>query len=211
MRTKSATFDEPVHLAAGYTYLTLGDFRMNPEHPPLIKILSAAPLLFLDVAVRTEDPSWTRRLQTKFGRHFLYDWNDADRLLFWGRVPVVVLGCALAAIVYFWACRLWGELGGALSFLLCILNPDLLAHGQLVTTDVGIALFVFLTVVAFERLTEEATPARLLLAGLGLGAALVTKFSAMGLIPMLLFLGAVVVASREPIPEIGRASCRERV
>ena len=38
-----ATADEPVELAAGYTYLKTGDYRMNPEHPPLAKILAALP------------------------------------------------------------------------------------------------------------------------------------------------------------------------
>ena len=41
MRVKSATFDEAAHLPAGYTYLTLRDYRLNPEHPPLVKTLAA--------------------------------------------------------------------------------------------------------------------------------------------------------------------------
>ncbi len=39
------TVDEPVHLAAGYSYLKWHDFRLNPEHPPLVKLVAAAPLL----------------------------------------------------------------------------------------------------------------------------------------------------------------------
>ena len=42
---ESATFDEPGYVAAGYSYLKTGDFRMNPEHPPLAKVLIALPLL----------------------------------------------------------------------------------------------------------------------------------------------------------------------
>ena len=41
--SKSQTADEAVHLGAGYSYLATGDFRLNPEHPPLIKILCALP------------------------------------------------------------------------------------------------------------------------------------------------------------------------
>jgi hypothetical protein len=36
--TQSQTFDEAAHLAAGYSYLTTGDFRLNHEDPPLIKM-----------------------------------------------------------------------------------------------------------------------------------------------------------------------------
>ena len=45
MRLLSATFDETTHLPSGYSYLATGDFRLNPQHPPLIKLLSALPLL----------------------------------------------------------------------------------------------------------------------------------------------------------------------
>ena len=38
-RRQSATFDESCHTLAGYTYWTKGDFGINPEHPPLVKLL----------------------------------------------------------------------------------------------------------------------------------------------------------------------------
>src|SRR6516164_1025429 len=37
------TFDETSHLTAGYTYLAWGDYRLNPEHPPLVKLWAALP------------------------------------------------------------------------------------------------------------------------------------------------------------------------
>src|SRR3990167_6792731 len=37
----SATMDELAHIPAGYSYLSERDYRLNPEHPPLIKDLSA--------------------------------------------------------------------------------------------------------------------------------------------------------------------------
>ena len=46
---KSLTFDEPLHIYAGYSYLQWRDFRVNPEHPPLAKVLAALPLLALEV------------------------------------------------------------------------------------------------------------------------------------------------------------------
>jgi hypothetical protein len=47
IRQESQTYDETVHLTAGYSYLITGDYRLNPEHPPLSKMLAAIPLLFL--------------------------------------------------------------------------------------------------------------------------------------------------------------------
>ena len=199
MRQWSATFDEGAHLPAGYTYLALGDHRLNPEQPPLVKLLAAAPLLALRPVLKADDEAWTTSRQWEFGRRFLYRWNDADRLLFWGRLPVVALSCALAAAVFFWSRRLFGPPAGALALLLCVLSPDVLAHGHLVTTDLGLSLFFFLSVVAFERLSERATRGRLLLAGLALGAAFATKFSAPILLPVLMVLGVVAVVAREPM------------
>src|SRR5262249_60657155 len=37
IRANSQTHDEAVHLTAGYSYLVTHDFRLNPEHPPLLK------------------------------------------------------------------------------------------------------------------------------------------------------------------------------
>src|SRR6185436_12215669 len=67
MLTTSAYYDETAHLPAGYTYLKLRDFRMNPEHPPLVKELAALPLLLMDVQVKTDRPEWARGQQWEFG------------------------------------------------------------------------------------------------------------------------------------------------
>jgi len=199
MRTTSAYYDETAHLPAGYTYLTLRDFRMNPEHPPLAKELAALPLLLLDVRSRTGLPAWQLGQEWEFGHRFLYQWNDADRLLFWGRLPVVALGCVLAAAVFLWTRQRFGLRAGAMALFLCVLSPDVLAHGQIVTTDLAVALFVFLSVIAFEAVTERLTPSRVLLAGLATGAALASKFSALVLVPILIALAAIVAFSSRPL------------
>jgi hypothetical protein len=204
MRTKSATFDEAAHLPAGYTYLKLRDHRLNPEHPPLIKALAAVPLLMMDVQLKPDDEAWRLRRQWEFGRRFLYRWNDADRLLLRARLVIVALGALLGVAVFLRARRGWGLAAGGLALFLCALSPDVLAHGQIVTTDVGAALFMFLAVVAFERLVERATAGRLLAAGLAAGAAVATKFSMLVLAPILAVLAAVAVLSREPVTRAWR-------
>jgi hypothetical protein len=199
MRETSAVYDETAHLPAGYTYLTLRDFRLNPEHPPLAKELAALPLLLIDVRIKTDGPEWARDQQWQFGHDFLYQWNDGDRLLFWGRLPVVGLGCALATAVLLWTRRRFGPTAAAIAVFLCLLSPDVLAHGQVVTTDLAVALFLFLAVIAFQAVTERVTPSRVVLAGLAAGAALASKFSALVLIPILIALSVVVSLSPRPL------------
>ena len=201
MRGKSAVFDEGAYLPAGYTHWAFRDFRLAPEQPPLVKLLAAAPLLLASVTVHQDD-GWAQRRQWDFGRNFLYAWNDADRLLFRGRLAIVALGAALAAAVFWWTRLHWGLPAAVLALLLCVLSPDTLAHGQVVTMDLAVALFIFLAVVAFERLTQRGTARRLLALGLAMGAALATKSSAFVLFPILGALALRVVLSREP-------QCRE--
>ena len=54
--TTSATYDEPVHLFAGYSDVRWGDRRITPDHPPLLKKLAALPLLFMDVWPHAIEP-----------------------------------------------------------------------------------------------------------------------------------------------------------
>ena len=50
----SATNDEPVHILAGYRYWQCGDFGINPEHPPFLKLLATFQLISKDLV----QPSW---------------------------------------------------------------------------------------------------------------------------------------------------------
>ena len=97
MRSDSLTFDELAHIPAGYSYLTLQDYRLNPEHPPLLKDLAAAPLLFLDLNFPSDKELW---LQTKeapawwvqfdLGREFLYrSGNDPKQIILFSRLPMI--------------------------------------------------------------------------------------------------------------------------
>ena len=47
VRRESQTWDEANHIFTGYRSWTHADFGLNPEHPPLLKLLATAPLLSL--------------------------------------------------------------------------------------------------------------------------------------------------------------------
>jgi 4-amino-4-deoxy-L-arabinose transferase-like glycosyltransferase len=195
LRGDSATFDEPAHLSAAWSHLALGDYRMSPDHPPLVKYVAALPLLFMDVKMPPQDPAWELRRTHEFGRRLLFRWNDGQRLLVASRTAMVALGALLVVAVYFSA-RRWGAAAALLAALLCAFSPDVLAHTRLVTTDLGAALSIFAAVLACERLAERPSRGRLALAGLAVGVAFAAKLSALVLVPVLLLLGAWVVARR---------------
>ncbi len=74
----STTMDELAHIPAGYSYLSQQDFRINPEHPPLIKDLSAIPLMFLNLNFPSDSTSWTEDIngQWVLGWELLYNSNN---------------------------------------------------------------------------------------------------------------------------------------
>jgi hypothetical protein len=190
-RTHSATFDETVYLPTGYAALAVGDYRVNTVHPPLAKMVAAIPLLAADVRLDRDDPAWIDGHAWKLGHRFLYQWNDADRLLFRGRAAMTGLAIAMALGLYLWTRRHWGSRAAAAALFLCLLSPDVLAHGALVTNDLAAACFFFLSVAAFERVVDRPRPARILLAGLAFGAALLSKHSALLLLAILPLLAAM--------------------
>jgi 4-amino-4-deoxy-L-arabinose transferase-like glycosyltransferase len=203
MSRESATFDETAHIWAGYTYLKRSDFRMNVEHPPLIKLLAAAPLVLTGARMPTSDgdDNWTQGRQWVFGYKFFYatPGNDADRLLFMARFPVVLLGMLLGVLVFFFARDLTGPAGARIALFAFALCPTMLAHTRLVTTDLGMGLFYLASVYAVYRAGRRITPLTMILPGVALGLALSTKFSALLLLPVMALLLLVRALDSSPL------------
>jgi 4-amino-4-deoxy-L-arabinose transferase-like glycosyltransferase len=192
----SQTSDEAVHLAAGYSYVTRWDFRLNPEHPPLMKELAALPLLPLGLDF-PQGPLWEAAEEWNIGRIFLHENRvPNDTLLFLARLPNLVLSMVLGAAMFLWGRRLVGAAGALLGLALYVFDPNVVAHSSLVTTDLGVTLFIFLAVIAFHAWLERPSPRRLIGLGLAVGCAFASKYTALWLPPMLTALALPVLAPR---------------
>lgn len=206
MARKSITVDELSHLPAGYSYLRTGSVTLNPMHPPLVKELCALPLLALGAKMPVSAEELSKlatdvTYQREFGQQFFLT-QDADRLLFWGRVPAVLLSAGLAIVTMLWAQELWGPPAGLLVLLLHVLDPTITAHAQLVTTDVGLAFFATLFLYLLRKVLAAPSLLRLIAAGTSLGLALGAKFSAVLLIP----IAAVLLATAMPARRLAWAA-----
>jgi hypothetical protein len=189
MRLLSATYDEHAHLPAGYTYWKTGDLRLNPQHPPLVKLLAGFPLLLLNPRVDWQDDSWAgpRPSQWRFGARFLYGWgNDADRMLFWGRLPTVLLALLLGVYVFRWSAERFGPRAGVYGLLLYAFCPNIIAHGRLVTMDLALSAFATIALYYLWRFLREGTMRPLVLCAVSLGLALASKFSALVIAAMVI-------------------------
>lgn len=208
MTDDSAIVDEIAHIPAGYSYLHYGDMRLNPEHPPLIKDLSGLPLQFMSLKFPEDQPSWASDVngQWEAGWNFIYHLgNDSEAIIFWSRLPILLLAIAFGVVLYRFAQRRWGRGVALLVLLFYTLSPNFLAHSHYVTTDLGASVFTFLALVAFVRFVERPTWQQVLLLSLALAAVNLAKFNGALLYP-LLGLVAVVVAWlwREPANWFGR-------
>ena len=199
MRAKSATYDEVVHLPAGFSYLTTGLVKLNAQHPPLIKEICALPLLLLHPSrvidrKTLENHTVSPSDEWEYGRKFLFS-QDADRLLYWGRVPAVLLSLGLAGLILIWARRLWGGPSSLLALALYAFDPTITAHSQLVATDVGLAFFATLFLFALREYFQKPSPKQLVLVGGALGLAMGAKFSAVILVPIATVIMLLVAAT----------------
>lgn len=189
--TDSGTMDELAHIPAGYGYVSHLDYRLNPEHPPLVKALAAFPLLFLKLNFPTGDPAWMSDIngQWTMGAKFLYEsGNDANLIIRWSRLGPIILTILLILLIYVWAKELVGKWWALLPTFLFALSPSVLAHGHYVTTDIAAALGVFLGTYYFVKFLTKPTKHSRFAAGLAFGVALIAKFSTVLLVPYFLLL-----------------------
>ena len=186
---ETATYDEGFYIAAGYSYLKTGDFRMNPEHPPLAKLLDALPLLWLRPELPLSHFSWARGYLMDFAKVFLYQNRiPADTLLFAARSVTMVFTLVFGLVLALWARRQFGAPVALLALVLFAFDPNLIAHGRYTTNDFFTALFFFLAVIAWVQYLLTRRTRDLALAGAALGLALLTKFSAVLLLPIFVVL-----------------------
>jgi tetratricopeptide (TPR) repeat protein len=197
----SAAWDEPIHLTAGYVALVSGDYRIDPSHPPLLRMWAALPLLLSDPGVDTgivdasTPEAWLGKAYG-FAHQFMYVANDADRMLAAARVMVALLAVALGVLVFCWARDWLGPAPAIGALALFVLEPNLLAHASLVTTDLGLTTFYFGTAYFLWKTCERPTLARALGAACCGGLAAATKFSAILLAPAAIVLLLVAVSRR---------------
>ena len=186
---KTITNDEIVHIPAGYYHLVAGEFQLNNEHPPLIKMWAALPLLFVQPdeppAPKTEAENFMERTWGFHERFWQANRARFETVTFWPRAMMVPLTLALGVIIFIFARKLFGEVAAVISVGLYVLEPTVLAHGRIVHTDLPAALVYLLFFFTLYYYSEGPVVKRALLLGLVCAVALLTKFSMLIILPVL--------------------------
>ncbi len=185
----SQTADEATHLYSGYRYLVCSDLTVSPEHPPLAKVVAALPVLAMNVSTDCAPFKGGDSDQAIASLNWLYsqNWRVA---LHRARMAVSVFALGLCLLVWIVARRMFDLATAVLATLLLIFEPNVLAFGPLVMTDVPVTCMMLFAVYALYRWADERTAPFLLLTGLATGLTLLAKHSGVLILPTLFVLAA---------------------
>ena len=202
-RQQSPSWDEGDHIYAGYMNWMNGEYTLNPEHPPLVKLVATLPLVPLDLKTAPRQGRYFKD-EAYFGGRELIFRNDpkyggkysSDTLLFRVHMAALTFGVLLAGTLFFAGQEMFGTAAGLIALALLVFDPSILANAPYVTTDTGAACGFFATVYTFYRFVKQMTWKRAAVCGLVLGLALAAKHSTIVLFPLLTMLAAGEIAVR---------------
>ncbi len=194
MAQKAPTFDEQGFIVRGLAYLR-GYPQIRVGHPPGLNALNAA-FLAVDEAVELplDDPSWVGSSFHRPAERFLWEiGNNVEHIMFLARLPSIWLGILLAGLAGRWAWeitkRRWA---GLMAVIFVALDPNILAHARLATTDLGLTAFALLAGYTLWRFLKCPSWRRVILAGAAFGLLQNTKFTAGLFIPL---FGLVIIVA----------------
>ena len=171
--TAATTTDEVLHIGYGIRILHFQpDHMLNglADSQMPISALNALPQV---IAETLEQHHELPRIAAILDLHF--------RL---ARIPTILATLLLDLLVYLWAFELYGEAPALAACLLCVISPNLLAHGSLGTTDMYHTLGVVASLYFFRQFLIEPTWKRAIISGLVLALAQITKSFALALYPV---------------------------
>ena len=92
---------------------------------------------------------------------------------------------------------------GFLALTLLVFDPNVLAHGAVVGTDMGLTCFMFAAIYAFYRYVRCPSSKRLIVVGIATGLTLASKHTGILLIPMLLMLSGAELLRKPWVEKSG--------
>ena len=184
------TNDEPSHFLRGFVLSTTGSLQFQTGHAPLSHrvmglLLKGDPSL----PEPEELPSWPDGERLQLAHELMWESGmDVDRVLFLARLPILLVGVLLGALIGSWALSWHGRGAMVVALVLFAASPNLLASATLATTDFMTAFTYFGTIYTWWRYWRRPLWRWWLLTAVFLGLALAAKLTAVLLLPVLFLL-----------------------
>ena len=194
-RLDGFTIDEAYHIAAGVSYVRYADFRINPEHPPMVKLWVGSVISATGFHLSDIRPFADKADERNFAEEDVYLKNDFNSVQHRARIAMWTLNGLLLVFFALAVRRAFGP-GAALGTLLFLaIDPTVAAHLPVVMTDLPVSLLcataVVLAIPAFQCWAWKG----LLTCSLALGLALATKHSAPIFLIFIVLAGAAFAFS----------------
>jgi 4-amino-4-deoxy-L-arabinose transferase-like glycosyltransferase len=198
---KSPTWDEVGYIGLG-AYLLKSkswDVPAAGSHPPLAFYVNSPPSFlypldwnFWRYPGAERNVRFMRSADLRRGNAHLLDTRyNGEHFFFFTRATSLLFAFVLFCVLYRWSTQLYSYPYNLLPLLLCALSPNILAHAPLINTDFALTTTFILAIYAFRALLYTPAPGTFAAAGFTLGLALLSKLSALVLLPILaLLLGA---------------------
>ncbi|MEO6436346.1 MAG: hypothetical protein ABIP55_11395 [Tepidisphaeraceae bacterium] len=214
VRSKSPTYDEPLHALAAWMHIYQQDFRVDPEDPPLWHYWAA--LSNGPKAIKVDTGSkrfadvlgdiyheWPFVVETLYpcGRGLPRDSGqcpDSDLFVLRSRRMMLALAVGLGAVIAWWGWQVGGGVAAVVATLFFAFDPNFLGHGPLVKNDVALSLVASGLFLAVWRAGRQLTPWNGLAIALLCAAAVTVKFSGLLLGPIVAALLLLRAVTREP-------------
>ena len=194
-RDDSPIVDEVPHIGSGFSYVSQLDYRLNPEHPPLVKDIAGLPLLLVKFSGDIfSSKMWTTDVngQWEFGRQLIFHSDvSADTVKTLARTPVLIFYLVACWIVWKWTSERYSKGTALLAVTLLAFSPTILAHARLVTTDMAAATGAVLASYFFVRFLRRPAAWPFVWSALTLGIALLCKFNDALLGPFFLLVAII--------------------
>ncbi len=178
LRHKGLTTDEPLHYQYGYRVLNGSPQRTGAINSSTMPFSSVHAMTSENLAVLARlsgislDTSWSGQVKR-------------------GRYATIALSLLLALYVLKWSYELYGRNGALLSLSLYVFDPNLLAHGQLVTADLPAALMTTMALYHFWHFLKLGGKRRAFFSAVTLGLSQLAKYSCVYLYPIFLVIAAI--------------------
>jgi 4-amino-4-deoxy-L-arabinose transferase-like glycosyltransferase len=186
---KSITNDETAHIPAGYYHLVAEDFQLNTEHPPLIKMWAALPLLFIQpkepIIAEKSDADFAQRSATVEQQFWFANQTQFLRIGFWTRLMMIPLAVLLGVVIFIFTRTISNSTAALIAVFMFSIEPTILAHGRVVHTDLAAALGYLLFFFSLFQYHRFPTHRKAILLGVVTALALLTKYSMVILVPLL--------------------------
>src|ERR1044071_6141448 len=145
--------DDSMDMPAGYSYLLTHDYRLNQEHPPLIKLLSGLGVWETHARFPFDSPGWQQAatprdpedgMQKIAGAFFQMNADKFAQIVLYAKLPMLLIPLLLLLLVWWFTRQLFGSVAALIATLLTATEPNIIGNSIVVQNDVAAAFSLLL-------------------------------------------------------------------